>query len=176
MANESERTAALGDVAARQLANATKTVPQMSLITPRWLTLLLQAHGSDVLRVKGILNVAGLPTPVAIHGVQHLIHTPVHLESWPDDDRRSRIVFIVRDIAREDIERSFAAFQKALGAQVTDVLTLVLKQGMVLALAGVAIACTQLQVECCLVAMNSPSPSSSVPKSLNGVMASLGPM
>jgi G3E family GTPase len=82
-----------------------------------WLTLLLQAHGKDVLRVKGILNVTGLPTPVAIHGVQHLIHPPVHLESWPDDDRRSRIVFIVRDIAREDIERSFAAFQKALGAE-----------------------------------------------------------
>ena len=32
---------ALGDVAARQLANATKTVPQMGSITPRWLTKLL---------------------------------------------------------------------------------------------------------------------------------------
>ena len=32
---------ALGDVAARQLANATKTPPQMSTITPRWLTHLL---------------------------------------------------------------------------------------------------------------------------------------
>jgi hypothetical protein len=32
---------ALGDVAARQLANATKTVPQMGSITPRWLTRLL---------------------------------------------------------------------------------------------------------------------------------------
>src|ERR1700689_1645294 len=42
MANEPERQTALGDVAARQLANATKTVPQMSRITPRWLTLLLQ--------------------------------------------------------------------------------------------------------------------------------------
>jgi Phage capsid-like protein len=42
MANETERQTALGDVAARQLANATKTVPQMSRITPRWLTHLLQ--------------------------------------------------------------------------------------------------------------------------------------
>ena len=32
----------LGDIAARQLANATKTVPQMSRITPRWLVHLLQ--------------------------------------------------------------------------------------------------------------------------------------
>jgi hypothetical protein len=33
---------ALGDRAARQLANATKTVPQLATITPRWLTHLLQ--------------------------------------------------------------------------------------------------------------------------------------
>jgi hypothetical protein len=42
MPNEPERQTALGDVAARQLANATKTVPQMTSITPRWLTHLLQ--------------------------------------------------------------------------------------------------------------------------------------
>src|ERR1700733_1306088 len=42
MADEVEQQTALGDVAARQLANATKTVPQMSRITPRWLTHLLQ--------------------------------------------------------------------------------------------------------------------------------------
>ncbi len=43
MATETEQIpTALGDVAARQLANATKTVPQMSGITPRWLPRLLQ--------------------------------------------------------------------------------------------------------------------------------------
>ncbi len=42
MANETERQTSLGDVAARQLANATKTVPQLGRITPRWLTHLLQ--------------------------------------------------------------------------------------------------------------------------------------
>jgi Phage capsid-like protein len=42
MANEPERQTALGDVAARQLANATNTTPQMQRITPRWLTHLLQ--------------------------------------------------------------------------------------------------------------------------------------
>jgi hypothetical protein len=42
MANEPERQTAVGDVAARQLANATKTTPQMKRITPRWLTHLLQ--------------------------------------------------------------------------------------------------------------------------------------
>src|ERR1700690_598353 len=42
MADEPLQQTALGDVAARQLAVATRTVPQMSLITPRWLTHLLQ--------------------------------------------------------------------------------------------------------------------------------------
>jgi len=42
MADEPLQQTALGDVAARQLANATKTVPQMARITPRWLTHLLQ--------------------------------------------------------------------------------------------------------------------------------------
>jgi hypothetical protein len=39
MADETQT--ALGDIAARQLANATKTVPQMSSITPRWLVHFL---------------------------------------------------------------------------------------------------------------------------------------
>ncbi len=39
MADESRR--ALGDVAARQLANTTKTAPQLTAITPRWLVQLL---------------------------------------------------------------------------------------------------------------------------------------
>jgi G3E family GTPase len=79
-----------------------------------WLTMLLNRHGTDVLRVKGILNVAGWDRPVAIHGVQHLVHPPEHMKAWPDGDRRSRIVFIVRDLDRKAIERSLAAFN-ALG-------------------------------------------------------------
>jgi G3E family GTPase len=75
-----------------------------------WLTMLLHAHGTNVLRVKGILNVLDVATPVVIHGVQHIVHPPSHLARWPDDDRRSRIVFIVRGLDRSLIERSLAAF------------------------------------------------------------------
>ena len=75
-----------------------------------WLSMLLHAHGEKVLRVKGLLNVADLAAPVVIHGVQHLVHPPVHLDAWPSDDRRSRIVFIVRGLERAAIERSLAAF------------------------------------------------------------------
>lgn len=75
-----------------------------------WLTMLLHCHGSDVLRVKGMLNVAANGGPVVIHGVQHLVHPPDHLPEWPDDDHSSRIVFIVRGLSRDMIERSLAAF------------------------------------------------------------------
>jgi G3E family GTPase len=77
-----------------------------------WLTMLLHRHGNDVLRVKGMLNVGDTGGPVVIHGVQHLVHPPDHLPAWPDDDRSSRIVFIVRTLSREAIERSLAAFMR----------------------------------------------------------------
>ncbi|HTB40928.1 MAG TPA: GTP-binding protein, partial [Reyranella sp.] len=48
--------------------------------------------------------------PVAVHGVQHLVHPPVHMAAWPDADRRSRLVFIVDGLDRGLIERSLQAF------------------------------------------------------------------
>lgn len=76
-----------------------------------WLTMLLNRHGGAILRVKGLLNVAGADTPVAIHGVQQLVHVPTHLSAWPDpEDRRSRLVFITRGLAPALIERSMQAF------------------------------------------------------------------
>ena len=75
-----------------------------------WLTMLLNRHGEKVLRVKGILNVAGTSAPVAVHGVQHLVHPPIHMAAWPTTDRRSRLVFIVDGLDRALIERSLRAF------------------------------------------------------------------
>ena len=75
-----------------------------------WLAMLLHCHGSDILRVKGLLNIGANSGPVFINGVQHLVHPPDHLSAWPDDDRSSRVVFIVRGLSRDIIERSLAAF------------------------------------------------------------------
>lgn len=75
-----------------------------------WLTMLLNRHGASVLRVKGILNVAGSDAPVAVHGVQHLVHKPTHMAAWPDADRRSRLVFIVDGLDPGVLERSLRAF------------------------------------------------------------------
>jgi G3E family GTPase len=81
-----------------------------------WATMLLHRHGADVLRLKGLLNVDGVPTPVLINGVQHMVHPPSHLEEWPDADRRSRLVFIVRALQRGRIERSLAVFNDLVNA------------------------------------------------------------
>jgi G3E family GTPase len=75
-----------------------------------WASMLLHRHGADILRLKGLLNVEGVPTPVLINGVQHLVHPPSHLERWPSADRRSRLIFIVRGLDRRSIERSLAVF------------------------------------------------------------------
>ena len=63
--------------------------------------------GSNILRVKGILNIAGYDHPMVIHGVQHIFHPPAPLPAWPGVDRRSKIVFITRDVEREAVEKIF---------------------------------------------------------------------
>ena len=75
-----------------------------------WLTMLLHRHGAQILRVKGLIEVEGVDGPVAIHGVQQLVHVPTHLRDWPDEDRRSKLVFITRDLDPALIEHSMHAF------------------------------------------------------------------
>ncbi len=78
-----------------------------------WLEALASLKGPDLLRMKGLVNVSGRAGPVALNGVQHVFHPPVELKAWPNADRRTRIVFITRNIPRAAVARSFAV---ALGA------------------------------------------------------------
>ncbi|PWR21332.1 CobW family GTP-binding protein [Zavarzinia aquatilis] len=75
-----------------------------------WLNVLTSFRGPNLLRIKGIVNLIGHERPVAIHGVQHLFHPAVELPAWPGEDRRSRIVFITRDLDEAVIRDTFAAF------------------------------------------------------------------
>jgi len=81
-----------------------------------WLTMLLHRHGHRVLRLKGLLNVGSARGPLLVEGVQHVIHVPRHLREWPDADRRSRIVFIARDLDLAQVEASLEAFQDLAAA------------------------------------------------------------
>ena len=78
-----------------------------------WLTMLLHARGSEILRIKGLLDTGG-DGPLLVDCVQHAVYPPVHLETWPDEDRRSRLVFIGRGLGRNALERSLAAFDRAV--------------------------------------------------------------
>ena len=83
-----------------------------------FLDLLRSAHGPQLLRVKGLVALAEDPDhPVVVHGVQHVMHVPAVLPRWPDADRRSRLVFIVKDLDRRFVERLWAAL---LGRPVID--------------------------------------------------------
>jgi G3E family GTPase len=73
------------------------------------MAVLTALRGPDLLRVKGIVAVAGCRGPVVVHAVQHVAHRPIELEAWPDSDRRSRLVFIARGLPRADVERLFGA-------------------------------------------------------------------
>jgi len=84
-----------------------RPVTRAGLMT--WLSLLASLRGAGLLRVKGLLNVEG--APLAVHAVQTVIDEPVELARWPDEDRRSRLVFITRGLAREDIERTLAVLE-----------------------------------------------------------------
>jgi G3E family GTPase len=80
-----------------------------------WLDGLATMRGDDLLRLKAIVALSDRPDqPVVLHGVQHLFHPPVLLPEWPSEDHRTRMVFITRDLPREAIEATLAAFEEAV--------------------------------------------------------------
>lgn len=79
-----------------------------------FLNLLAAQVGPDLLRVKGIINIAGENRPAVIHGVQHIFHPVQWLDAWPDADTRTRLVFITRNIQREQVEGFFHALMGAV--------------------------------------------------------------
>ena len=79
-----------------------------------FLELLRAAHGPKLLRVKGLVALADdAARPVVVQGVQHVFHPPLRLDAWPDADRRTRMVFIVRDLPHAFVEGLWAALTGA---------------------------------------------------------------
>jgi G3E family GTPase len=83
-------------------------------------TLLRSIHGPRLLRLKGLVDIAGKPDrPLLVHAVQQILHPPIELDSWPDADHRSRLVLIVKDIEEETVRKLWAAFLGQAAAQQT---------------------------------------------------------
>jgi G3E family GTPase len=66
---------------------------------------------------KGLLRVAGVPTPVVIHGVQHTIHPPIHLGAWPEGAPRTCLIVIAKGVDQARVEASLAAFSRLATAE-----------------------------------------------------------
>jgi G3E family GTPase len=86
-----------------------------------FLELLRATYGAKLLRLKGIVKLAEMPdTPVVVHGVQHVFHPTARLERWPDDDHRTRLVFITRDLPKRTVRELFEAFIGSAGPDRAD--------------------------------------------------------
>jgi G3E family GTPase len=72
-----------------------------------WLSYLLQSRGADILRMKGVLNLRGESRRYVFHGV-HMVFDGRLERPWsPDAPRRSRLVFIGRNLDRQELEAGF---------------------------------------------------------------------
>jgi G3E family GTPase len=97
-------------------------VREARAISPRALEMFLELvtsyHGPRLLRLKGIVKLADDPArPVIVQGAQHVLHPPLRLAGWPDDDHDSRLVVIVKDIEKAEIEGLFRAFTDQSSAE-----------------------------------------------------------
>ena len=68
------------------------------------LEALIEQSGERLLRVKGIVNLTGQAQPRVMHIVQHVLYPVTTLPAWPDEDRRTRLVFIVRDLELSEVQ------------------------------------------------------------------------
>lgn len=74
-----------------------------------WLGWLLGERGTDIFRMKGILNMWGDDRRFVFQGV-HMLFDGTPGKPWGDgEERRNRMVFIGRNLDRQDLERRFKA-------------------------------------------------------------------
>jgi len=74
------------------------------------LETLLELRGSRILRLKGLVHVQGEDGPRAVHAVQHTLYPAARLAAWPDEDRRTRLVFIGRDLDEQEVAAIMQSF------------------------------------------------------------------
>ena len=70
-----------------------------------FLELLRATHGGFLRQAREACEMPD--TPVVVHGVQHIFHPTARLERWPDDDHRTRLVFITRDLPQRTVREFF---------------------------------------------------------------------
>ena len=90
-------------------------------VVEMFIDLLRSTQGPNLLRVKGIIKCEeDVSRPLVIHGVQHVFHPPARLEQWPDDDHRTRLVFITKGLSEGYVKRMFDAFTGGVASDTPD--------------------------------------------------------
>ena len=72
-----------------------------------WLSYLLQSRGADILRMKGVLNLKGENRRYVFHGVHMVFDGQLERPWGADTARRSRLVFIGRNLDRNELTAGF---------------------------------------------------------------------
>jgi len=103
-----ESVTAPGHVDATQTITLTADLPLDWRLLETWLRKIRLPHAEKILRIKGLINITGSSVPLVIHGVHHVLHPPVALPAWPDDGRRTKIVFITRGMDAAMIQANWA--------------------------------------------------------------------
>ena len=73
-----------------------------------FLSAIVQVYGAQLLRYKGILNIAGLQERVVFQGVHMLMGSDLGAPWKGGEVRESKMVFIGKDMPREELEKGFS--------------------------------------------------------------------
>lgn len=73
-----------------------------------WLDHTINLLGPLLLRMKAMLNVEDTVGPTVLHAVQGLLHRPVDLKAWPNDDRQNRVILIGRHVEEQSLVDALA--------------------------------------------------------------------
>ena len=77
----------------------------------QWISTILQEQGTDIFRMKGVLAIAHANERFVYQAV-HMIFTGDFMEPWePDEKRESKLVFIGKNLNREELTKAFTACQ-----------------------------------------------------------------
>ena len=71
-----------------------------------WLGTLLREKGVDIYRMKGVLSMTGCADRYVYQGV-HMLFTGEVLTPWGDAPRINRLIFIGKNLNREELEKGF---------------------------------------------------------------------
>ncbi len=75
-----------------------------------FLDLVLSAHSAHILRIKGLVQLAGEARPLVIQGVGNRLSEPYFLKKWPTENQTTQLVVFLEDMPAEFIQRLFRGF------------------------------------------------------------------